>query len=140
MDCNRPTFTVTFAILSIPALRRTPAVAAGVERRSNGRSWNWSNAVADGKYIERLQLVIHQLHGCDSRHIQTAPVHESFKGGKVWDGEIEIFELVGHPRTRWCYAWCSKEGANETVNAILQIPPVISPGTAVRAVIVRRQL
>jgi hypothetical protein len=54
----------------------------------------WS-VVASEEYIERLQLVIHHMHGCDSRHVESVPVHEVFRGQTVWRGEVEVFDLNG---------------------------------------------
>ena len=89
-------------------------------------------------YIEELQAVIKRLHGSDAVHIETVPVKEVFGGQTVWDGEVEVFE-IDHPETTRIYAW-----AHDTEDAdrprrhvtVLQIPPVESPETAVKASIV----
>jgi hypothetical protein len=96
--------------------------------------------VANREYIERLQLVIHQLHGCDSQHVESVPVHEVFRGQTVWRGEVEVFDLKGHPDAKRCYAWTHRQGKGdrgERMVAVLGVPPVVSAGTAVRASIVR---
>lgn len=97
------------------------------------------NAVANREYIERLQMVIHQLHGCDSKYVETVPIHEIFRGDTVWKGEVEVFNITGHPKAKRCYAWSHREGKDdlgERFVAVLEIPPVISPETAVKASIV----
>jgi len=88
-------------------------------------------------YLERLQDAIRKLHGCESKHIQTVPVVETFKGKTVWDGEVEVFDLIGHPKASKCYAWAynKDEGEGSRIVAVLEPPPVISPKTAVRAAI-----
>jgi hypothetical protein len=37
-----------------------------------------------------------------------SPVHETFQGQTVWAGEVEVFDLVGHPKAKRCYAWAHK--------------------------------
>jgi hypothetical protein len=87
-------------------------------------------------YLTSLQFVIRDLHGCGSKHVKTVPVHEVFRGQTVWQGEVEVFDLVGHPKAKRAYAWSHREGQNdegERFVAVLELPPVISPVTAVRA-------
>ena len=89
-------------------------------------------------YLERLQLVIDQLHGCDSTYPETVPVHETFQGKIVWPGEVEVFS-VDHHKARLCYAWSHVGGDNdegERFVAVLGAPPVKSALDAVRVAIV----
>ena len=68
------------------------------------------------------------------------PVKEVFQDKTVWDGVVEVFELIGHPRAPKAYAWAhdadnpKQPRRNVTV---LHIPPVTSPLLAVRAAIVQ---
>ena len=66
--------------------------------------------MARNEYIERLQTRILELHGCDSQHIETVPVHEVLQGHTVWKADVEIFEIFGHPKAKRCYAWSGAEG------------------------------
>jgi hypothetical protein len=75
-------------------------------------------------------MVIRQLHGCDSKHIESAPVHEVFKDKTVWQGNVEVFELTGHSKAKRCYGW--SYGQPEEFITVLEIPPVTSPETAVK--------
>ena len=64
------------------------------------------------------------------------PVNEIFKDQTVWRGEVEVFDLKGHPNAKRAYAWSHREGPDdqgERFVTVLEIPPVISPITAVRA-------
>lgn len=91
-------------------------------------------------YIITLQMVIRDLHGCGSTHVGTVPVHEVFQGKTVWQGDVEVFDLKGHPKAKRCYAWSHREGANdegERAVTVLEIPPVESAETAVRLQIVQ---
>jgi len=96
--------------------------------------------VASKNYIESLQHVIRQLHGCEAQWERTAPVHEVFRGQTVWKGVVESFALTGHSKAKRCYAWSHRQGEggkDSRVVTVLEIPPVESPETAVRAAIVR---
>lgn len=95
--------------------------------------------MANKQYIEALQHVIQQLHGCASQWERTAPVHEVFRGQTVWKGDVEVFALIGHVKAKRCYAWSHRQGEADKdarAVAVLEIPPVESPETAVRACIV----
>ena len=90
-------------------------------------------------YLARLQVVISQLHNCGAVYRITVPVHEVFQGQTVWKGEVEIFDLIRHPKAKRCYGWSHPEGADdkgERFVTVLEIPPVESAVTAVRASIV----
>ena len=44
---------------------------------------------------ERLGKAIRDLHGVDSSHLRSEPVHETFQGETVWEGVVEV--LLGVP-------------------------------------------
>ena len=95
-----------------------------------------SNAVANKEYIERVKLALEHLHGCSAVHSKTVPVHEVFQGRTVWQGHVEVFDLTGHPKAKRAYAWSHLDGDKddrERFVAVLEIPPVESAETAVRA-------
>ena len=86
-------------------------------------------------YIVTLQKVIRDQHGCGSTHVATVPVHEVYQGQTVWRAEVEVFELEGHAKARRCYAWShldKPDDSDERLVAVLEIPPVVSPETAVQ--------
>lgn len=90
-------------------------------------------------YIDRLRAAIRDLHGCESAHVGTTPVKEMFQGKTIWDGDVETFELTGHPKASKCYAWAHASGKNDKATRyvlVLAIPPVKSPLDAVKASIV----
>jgi len=86
--------------------------------------------------IEDLKDVIRRLHGCESEYLETVPVTEMFEGQTVWEGEVEVFHLSGHPLADTCYAWSYDTDNGKRYLAVLKLPPVESPITAVRAAIV----
>jgi hypothetical protein len=92
------------------------------------------------EYIAELKGVIRQLHGVESRHAESVPVKETFRGKTVWDGVVEVFELVGHPKARKAYAWAhdTDDPAHPRRHVtVLHIHPVTSARDAVRAAIVQ---
>lgn len=87
-------------------------------------------------YIEKLQETILRLHGCESDYIETVPVTETFQGKLVWQGDVEVFRIRGHPEAKQCYAWAHETDTGKRYVAVLEVPPVNSPQTAVKVAIV----
>jgi hypothetical protein len=91
-------------------------------------------------HIGELQEVIQRLHGAEARHVESVPVKESFQGQTVWEGVVEVFDLIGHSVATRVYAWTHEtdDPANPKRHVIvLHSGPVFSPLTAVRASIVQ---
>jgi hypothetical protein len=65
------------------------------------------------KCILALQDAIQHTHGCGSRHVETVPVRETFQGKTVWDGSVEVFDLIGHPKANQGYAWGFQDDAGK---------------------------
>lgn len=84
---------------------------------------------------EALQDAIRNLHGCGSRFVESVPVTETFKGETVWDGVVQVFDLIDHPTAQRAYAWShAVEGSdNRRFVVVLYAGPVDSPLAAVRA-------
>ena len=77
------------------------------------------------------------MHGVESRWVESVTVDETFEGAQVWKGEVQLFELVGHPKAALCYAWSeASTGTKRRFFAALHVPPVDSAVAAVRASIV----
>lgn len=89
-------------------------------------------------YIEELADAIRKMHGVKATHIESVPIKETHQGQTVWEGVVEVFELHGHPQATHAYAWMHEtEEKLKRHIAVLKIPPVVSPVTAVRAAIVQ---
>jgi hypothetical protein len=91
-------------------------------------------------YLARLQTAVQHLHNYAAVHRETVPVHEVFKGQTVWKGDVEVYDLTGHPKAKRAYAWSHREGKNdegERFVAVLEIPPVDSAKKAVQVQIVK---
>jgi hypothetical protein len=89
-------------------------------------------------YIEELQAAILNLHGCSSQYVETVPVTEVFQGETVWQGEVEVFDIRGHPKAKRAYAWGHASGEADQARryvAVLELPPVDSPQTAVKVAV-----
>lgn len=85
--------------------------------------------------IANLQKAIRAMHGCESRFVESVPVHEVFRGETAWRGTVEVFDLIGHAKAKRAYAWSYQDGDEIKSTAVLEIPPVDSPQTAVMVAI-----
>ncbi len=89
-------------------------------------------------YIRELQDVIRRLHGVESSHIESVSVKETFQGKTVWEGVVEVFDLIGHPTALRAYAWAHDgKRPKESSVAVLHIPPITSAAAAVKAALVQ---
>ncbi len=89
---------------------------------------------------QQLMKAILNLHGCDSTWTGAVRVKETFEGETVWEGLVQVFNLIDHPKAKRCYAW-SQVIDNSTKRrfvAVLHQDPVASPGAAVRADIIQQ--
>lgn len=89
-------------------------------------------------YIAELQAALLSLHGVSSTYVESVPVVEEFQGEIVWQGEVEVFEIRGHPKAKYAYCWGYSSGDDNDSRkyvTVLELPPVDSPQTAVKAAI-----
>ncbi len=88
--------------------------------------------------ISALQDAIRNLHGCESQHLESVPVTERWDDEVVWDGVVEVFDLIGHETALWAYAWSHvlDDSGQRRFVAVLHEGPVDSPESAVRAAVV----
>jgi hypothetical protein len=88
-------------------------------------------------YIAEIQSVFLKLHGCDAAYVETVPVVEEFQGETIWQGDVEVFDLVGHPKATRGYGWgyTATDSGGRRYFTVLGLPPVDSPQNAVRAAI-----
>jgi hypothetical protein len=90
----------------------------------------------DKNYEMALRRAFAKLHGCEAQYAETVPVVERYKGKTVWEGDVEVFYLAGHPKASKGYAWAYDKAKGSEIVAVLELPPVISPKTAVQAAII----
>ncbi len=79
------------------------------------------------------------MHGCGAAYLKTEHVHEASQGKTVWNGDVEVFNLLQHPKAKRAYAWarfgCQKEHQTGFV-VVLELPPIKDAKTAVKSSIV----
>jgi len=85
--------------------------------------------------LKLIQQAVERAAECPSAHIESIPVLEVFRGQTVWEGVVEAFTLQGHPKAQRAYGWAYQDGKEARYVAVLEIPPVNSANTAVRAAI-----
>ena len=88
--------------------------------------------------IPALQEAIRLQHGLKSTWLHSVPVVETHGGQTVWDGEVQVFAVTGHPTATRAYAW-SHEGTTSgrrRFQVVIGLPPVDSAQAAVRVAIV----
>ena len=88
-------------------------------------------------YIAEIQAVFLKLHGCEANYVESVPVVEEFQGETIWQGDVEVFDLVGHPKATRGYGWgyTTTDSGGRRYFTVLELPPVDSPQTAVKAAI-----
>jgi hypothetical protein len=87
--------------------------------------------VTTKEHFERLKRTVECLHRCVAVRVASKRVKEILPGGAAWEGEVEIFDLWGHPQSKRCYGWCY--GEPEQCVTILESPEVDSVESAVKA-------
>jgi hypothetical protein len=91
-------------------------------------------------HVDELRDVIRRLHGVESTHVASVPVKETFQGRTVWDGVVEVFDLIGHPSATKLYAWSHATDDPDNPQrhvTVLHSHPITSPLLAVRAAIIQ---
>ena len=86
--------------------------------------------------IHQIERAVQKAAGCAVQHLESTVVVETFRGRTVWEGVVEVFALSGHPLATKAYGWNIGEGQDIQFTVVLEIPPVNSPSSAVRASIV----
>ena len=92
-----------------------------------------SPAIAD------YRQAVEGLHGGQATHLETVWVVEEARGERIWEGEVYVFALDGHPAAQKAYAWSGSVPGTEQCRfyVVLHQGPVDSPERAVRASIVQ---
>jgi hypothetical protein len=82
-----------------------------------------------------IQRAVERAAECKAEHVETVAVVEMFGGKAAWEGLVEIFNLTNHSKAKRAYGWAWLDGEEIRYVAVLEIPPVKSANTAVRAAI-----
>ena len=91
----------------------------------------------DAAGLPALLDAIRHLEGCAATWIETVPVHETQGEQTVWKGEVQVFDLVKHPKgVQRAYAWShATTGTKRQFHVVLHLPPVDGPVMAVKTAI-----
>jgi hypothetical protein len=86
-----------------------------------------------GSLLERAKLAAQGAAGSAVKHVKSVAVVESADSSKVWEGKIEVFEVV-HPPPGRVYVWPvqGENGSESEFVTVLGVFPVDSPLAAVR--------
>jgi hypothetical protein len=87
--------------------------------------------------LGNLCKTIEGEHACKAKHAGSIYVTEMDGLRKIWQGTVEVFLLQGHPQAKICYGWSEGDGKEDKQITVLEVPPVTSPQSAVRAAIAR---
>ena len=102
-----------------------------------GESQTWLKpAVNKQDYLAVLRAAIWRMHNCGAVWLKTVHVHETCQGKTVWNGDVEVFNLMQHPKAKRAYAWGHLDNTNDQqtrYSAVLELPPVDSALRAVQA-------
>jgi hypothetical protein len=85
--------------------------------------------------IKVHQRAIRDAHGVAAHHIEAVLVREISKKRVAWEGVVDVYNIDGHPKAKRCYAWSYVQDGQIITVTLLEIPPVCSPQTAVKAAI-----
>lgn len=86
--------------------------------------------------VDELKEIIKKLHHCSSAYLESVLVKEVFQNQTVWEGQVEVFLLINHPKANKCYVWeyIDDEG-DQQFTTVLGIPPVDNAQKAVQVAI-----
>lgn len=115
--------------------RRCPGTGryAQPAHRPRGRGRVTLKSMDDAGLPALLDAIRH-MHGCEAVWVESVPVTETHDRKTVWQGEVQVFDLVGHPKAARAYAWSHMtHGSKRRFVAVLHVAPIDSPIDAVRA-------
>jgi hypothetical protein len=86
--------------------------------------------------LPALLDAIRHLHGCEATWVESVPVHEKSGAETVWQGDVQVFDVTGHPTAKRVYAWShATTGTRRAFHVVLHLPPVDGPVMAVKTAV-----
>lgn len=82
-----------------------------------------------------LKSAILLRYRCEAMHCQSVHVHELQDGQTIWEGYVEVFDLMDFPEAHTCYAWSHADVESVTITTVLCSNWINSPQKAVQAAI-----
>jgi len=90
---------------------------------------------------KKMREIINNLYGSESEYVDSVLVRDVFNGETVWEGVVEVFDLVDHPKASKCYVWAYPDNNKDTKYiAVINVPPINKPLDAIRAAIASGQM
>lgn len=90
----------------------------------------------DDAGLPALLDAIRHLEGCEASWVESVPVHEKSGDETVWAGEVQVFDLVKHPKAKRAYAWSHvTTGSKRRFHVVLHLPPVDGAVMAVKTAV-----
>jgi hypothetical protein len=86
----------------------------------------------NGPLQEKAKLAAQGAAGSAVKHLKSVAVVESSGSRMIWEGKIEVFEVL-HPPPGLIYVWPIQVGNDLEFVTILGVYPVDSPLAAVRS-------
>jgi len=62
------------------------------------------------KRLRNLKTRSVQRMVANRSNVESVPVKEVFEGQTAWQGTVEVFDLIGHPKAKRAYAWTFSVG------------------------------
>ena len=84
--------------------------------------------------IKSIQDAIEAMYGCGSQYVESVPVRQVLQNQTLWEGTVEVLDLIGHSKANRAYAWQYQDGKKTKTLAVLERPGVNSPQSAVRLI------
>jgi len=90
--------------------------------------------------LRKLRWAVESAHGCVANYAGKTTVHKKRDGSTIWYGEVHVFDLIGHPKAKRCYAWSIDAfmGHELQILTALHHGPIGSPEDAVKAALEER--
>jgi hypothetical protein len=60
------------------------------------------------------------MHNCGAVWLRSEHAHVADEGKTIWNGEVEVFNLMQHSTAKMAYAWTRED----QFIVVLEIPPV----------------
>jgi hypothetical protein len=94
---------------------------------------------AEGASDVDLREAVERTCRCPARPRGTVRVSERFGRYALWEGEVHVFELDGHPAASSCFAWPLPAGGagRGGFRVVPAAPPIATAADAVRAAVLR---
>jgi hypothetical protein len=89
-------------------------------------------------YLSQAKHAVERLHLCAANHVETVRVCEYSVGRKIWDADVEIFDLQGYAVAERSYVWGyqnEKRNGDLDFISVPATPSITNASAAVAAVL-----